>query len=150
MNKRKISLILSCILIILIIFAFCSKKDSHGDEISTLGFSIYLLPLVVIIVKNVLFIIKGEDNYYDLNRFYKLNIYFSTLNILMFIAGLLFSYTYGYIWDTKPFNTYVINSFSNLFLIMAAISVLLNIYLIVLKKRKIKVKENKNIEKTSN
>lgn len=144
MNKKIISLTSSIILFILTIFTLLSPRANY-DFIYLSHFIIILiclLLLLVIIIKNTLFIIKGEDNYYDLNKFYKLNIYSSILTIIMLVSVLIFNSSFG------TFEKLVF--FCEPFIIMATISVLLNIYLIVLKKRKIKVKKNKNIEKVSN
>lgn len=147
MNKKYISIIFSSILFLLYFIIAIYIK------------SIIIVPLlisiIIIIVKNILFIKKGESNYYNLDKFYKLNIYFSIISSVILISVvisakcLLEKFTNMYAIRIDYDNIKDIY-FVDLFIIVFIISMLLNIYLIVLKKRKIKVKENKNIEKASN
>lgn len=147
MNKKYISIIFSSILFLLYFITAIYIK------------SIIIVPLlisiIIIIVKNILFIKKGESNYYNLDKFYKLNIYFSIISSVILISVVIsakcllekFTNTYAIRIDYDNIKDIY---FVDLFIIVFIISMLLNIYLIVLKKRKIKVKKNKNIEKVSN
>ncbi len=144
MNKKYISIIFSSILFLLYFITAIYIK------------SIIIVPLlisiIIIIVKNILFIKKGESNYYNLDKFYKLNIYFSIISSVILISVvisakcLLEKFTNIYaIWI--DYDNIKDIYFVDLFIIVFIISMLLNIYLVVLKKRNIKVK---NIEKASN